>query len=326
MIFLKFLLVLILFFSGSSFLESLLDLNEVKKAMALYEDLPLWTNILKEKLMDMKNSAMKDPNTNVNANTVATIKLDDSYKSYAEKALKNHLSQNKEELEKNIEKTKELSKKENGSQSESYYIEPNQFRKICNQNTYVLYSRIGGSSKRDMRNPKNAGGQPEGEESFWKVPTCNDLAKCHCCINTCDNVILKKVPVKGGYILTPICVPNVGFGPMGCSPMCKAPIARGACSAYSAPFHEAAYDRDCMGRPAGCEGGGSGCKIIIRDPNNSQFEYLEGGDWKKSKQGDNVVPEGTTVKKLNQINALPPGWIGQLDPEPGKCCKCLQMP
>ena len=294
------------------------NINQLKTSFALYENISTWTDMLNKQLASMRN----DPSQVKNDNTKARILLDAQYAGYAKKAVEQATKQNKDILDANIAKTQQLAQSENGTPKQTYYIEPNQFRKICDQNTYVLYSRIGGSSNRDLRNPKNSGGPAEGEESFWKVPTCSELAKCDCCINTCNDTVLRKI----GKVWVTVCLPNVGFGPMGCSPACKAPIARGACSAYSSPSHEAAYDRDCMGRANGCEGGGGGCKIIIRDPNNSQFEYLEGGVWKKSHQGDNVVPEGTTVKKLNQINSLPPGWIGQLDPAPGKCCKCLQSP
>ena len=281
-----------------------------------------WTETLKKAILDFRS----DPSKIQDENLRATVELDSAYQGKSDELLKWVMDTNKGRLENSKEKTQQLAQGENGSPEKTYYIEPNQFRKICDQNTYVLYSRIGGSSNRDLRNPKDSGGAPTGEESFWKVPTCSELAQCHCCINTCMNALLKKVKVGKFFIWVPICLPNVGFGSIGCSTMCKAPIARSACSAYSAPTHEAAYNRDCMGRVNGCEGGGGGCKIIIKDPNNSQFEFIEGGDWKKSKQGDNVVPEGTTVKKLNQISVLPPGWIDQLDPAPGKCCKCIQSP
>ncbi len=294
----------------------LFGFSKIKISLALYENYSSWTSNLKKQLSDL----IANPSQIKDSNFRGLVENDAQYAVYAKKAADQATNQNKDILDSNIAKTQQLAQSENGTPKQAYYIEPNQFRKICDQNTYVLYSRIGGSSNRDMRNPKNAGGPAEGEESFWKVPTCSQLAQCDCCINTCDDTVLKKV----GKVWVTVCLPNVGFGPMGCSPMCKAPIARGACSAYSSPSHEAAYDRDCMGRPTGCEGGGGGCKIIIRDPNNSQFEFIKDGVWVKSHQGDNVVPEGTTVKKLNQINALPPGWIGQLDPAPGKCCKCLQ--
>jgi len=282
--------------------------------------IPGWTEAWKERL----NALYGDISQVKDETAKQQLTLDQKYKKNADKMLKQYTEGNQENMDKLTQETIEKSKKENGSEESPFYIEPNQFRKICDQNVYVLYSRVGGASGRDMRNPTNIneGKEATGENSVWRVPTCGELASCHCCINTCDDVVL----IKKGKVWVPICLPNVGFGPMGCSPMCKVPIARGACAGFSGPSHGDQGDRDCMGRPAGCESS-DGCQVIIRDPNYTQFEYTTTATseaYTKSRRGDNHVTPGGKVRKLNPSNALPQGWIGQLDAGGGECCKCIQ--
>jgi hypothetical protein len=264
------------------------------------------------------DSAFKDPKTLNDSNFQTQVEIDKEYAQYVSPFLNQYTSENKKKMDELTQSVRNKARQENGAEESPYYIEPNQFRKICDQNTYVLYSRVGGAANRDLRNPTQAGGLATGEFSVWKVPTCEQLAQCDCCINTCDNVVYENNK--------PTCVPNVGFGPMGCSSLCKAPLARGACTAFTGPSHPIQGDRDCMGRPIGCVAA-SGCKIIIKDPNGTQFEYEKSagsGVYVKSQKGDNVIPPGAKVRKSNAANALPQGWIGQLNPAAGQCCKCIQ--
>jgi len=277
-----------------------------------------WTNSLKEKLATRN----ENPDQITDEIMKQNLLLDKEYEGSANYMLSQYLGEKKGELDELTEKTREKARQENGSEEKPFYIEPNQFRKICDKNEYVLYSRVGGASNRDMRNPLQTGGPATGEQSVWRVPTCDELAACHCCINTCTDIVMRRI----GEAIIPICLPNVGFGPMNCSPLCKAPVARGSCRSFSGPSHGDQGNRDCMGRKNGCESAG-GCKVIIRDPNYTQFEYTTTPDsqvYVKSKPGDNYVPPGSKVKKLNGANALPQGWIGQLDAAAGQCCKCIQ--
>ncbi len=304
--------------------------------------IPRWTDVLKEQL-----TKLRDPKNITDPDFKATLDLDAEYNKYSERAVNDYVKKSNMNVNANIEAAKKMAGGENGSPNIPYYIEPNQFKKVCDQNKYVLYTSVGGASGRDMRRPKGGVGPTAnennnvnsnsnsnapkdgntGEESVWRVPTCEELAQCHCCINTCMDTVLRTVKIGKKTITYIVCLPNVGFGPMGCSPMCKAPIARTACSSYSAPTHSGAFDRDCMGRANGCESPG-GCEVIIKDPGNSQFEFAPPNSetYTKSKRGDNAVPPGGKVKKTNGASVLDYGWIGQLSSEPGKCCKCIQNP
>jgi len=278
-----------------------------------------WTEQLKKTISDKYSDSDKAEDPDLKS----TLELEQQYAGYSSKAVTEYAGSDKGKLDELVNSIKSKAARENGTDESPYYIEPNQFRKICDQNTYVLYSRVGGAANRDMRNPIQTGGPPTGEQSIWKVPTCSELAACGCCINTCSNVVLRKV----GNTYVPICLPNLGFGKLGCTPMCKSPIALGACGGYTGAVHGFTGDRDCMGRPAGCEGSSDGCRIIIRDPYGTQFEYTDSADsnrYVKSKKGDNVVPPGCRIRKLNNNSSLPQGWVGQLDPGTGQCCKCLQ--
>ncbi len=298
--------------------------------------IPKWTEVLKKQLTDMR-----DPKNITDPDFLTTLKLDAEYNKYSERAVNEFIQKSNVNVNATIEAAKQMAGGENGTPEIPYYIEPNQFKKVCDQNKYILYTSVGGASGRDMRKPKGGVGptQPRnandnsptggntGEQSVWRVPTCEELAQCHCCINTCLNTVLRTIRVGKKTIKIIVCLPNVGFGPMGCSAMCKAPIARTACTAYSAPTHAGAYDRDCMGRANGCEST-AGCEIIIKDPGNSQFEFAppNSDTYTKSKRGDNAVPPGGKVKKLGGPSVQDYGWIGQLSSETGKCCKCIQSP
>jgi hypothetical protein len=293
---------------------STLNNSSTANSTAQPQYIPSWTDTWNKKV----DSAFKDPTTLNDPNFQTQVELDKEYTQYVSPSLNQYMAASKTKQDELTQAVRDKARQENGAEESPYYIEPNQFRKICDQNTYVLYSRVGGAANRDLRNPTQAGGLATGEFSVWKVPTCEQLAQCDCCINTCDDVVLENNK--------PVCAPNVGFGPMGCSSLCKAPLARGMCTAFTGPSHPAQNDRDCMGRPIGCVAA-AGCKIIIKDPNGTQFEYEKSagsGVYVKSQKGDNVIPPGAKVRKSNAANALPQGWIGQLNPAAGQCCKCIQ--
>jgi hypothetical protein len=264
------------------------------------------------------DSAYKNPASLNDPTFSDMVAMDKKYAGYVSPILNDYITSNKTKTDELTQTVRDKARQENGTEENPYFIEPNQFRKICIENTYVLYSRVGGAANRDLRNPTQAGGLATGEFSVWKVPTCEQLAQCDCCINTCDDMVIENGK--------PVCGPNLGFGPMGCSPNCKIPLARGMCTAYTGPSHPLQGDRDCMGLPVGCVAS-AGCKIIIKDPNGTQFEYEKSagsGVYVKSQKGDNVIPPGAKVRKSNSANALPQGWIGQLNPAAGQCCKCIQ--
>ena len=289
-----------------------------------------WTEDLQEIV-----KGVYDANYNGNNDVVKRIRAKDreiidgqranevEYAGGAKRALQGYLVQNKKILEEKVNARRKIAEGENGTPENPFYMEPNMFKKYCGENKYVLYWRIAGSSGRDLANPVTTG-VPAGEQSVWRVPTCEELAACHCCANLCTNTVLRKI----GKAWVLVCLPNVGFGVNGeCSPLCKAPIGRAGCDGYSGSEFGSALDHDCMIQVEGCMDGSAGCTIIIKDPGNSQFQYTKGPNsdvYIHSRPGDNVVPPGAKVRKDNGADALPYGWIGQLVPEPGKCCKCIQ--
>ncbi|MBM3256347.1 MAG: hypothetical protein FJZ04_02670 [Candidatus Moranbacteria bacterium] len=289
-----------------------------------------WTNMLENMI---KNYDPADPKNNQTkeqreSNEIRQWQqaLDREYAGSGQLAANRYAAKNKERLDEITDKTKQYAAQENGSARLPYKIEPNQFKKVCDKNEYILYNTIGGMANRDMMNPVATGGAPTGEESQWRLPTCSELAQCHCCINTCDDTVWRIVRVKGGTLRYIVCLPNVGFGAMPCGPMCKAPVARMGCSSFTGGAHGEQNDRDCMGRANGCEDSG-GCTIKIYDPGYSQFEYTnppESERFVKSKPGMNIVPPGAKIKKDNGKDVFPIGFIGQLKRSPGQCCKCIQ--
>jgi len=219
---------------------------------------------------------------------------------------------------------------ENGTRENPYTIEPNQFKKICGQNTYLLVWRKGKLKGRDMQNPVTGGG-PLGRKSFWILPSCQQLADCHCCCNTCQ-IPLQLCSPGFCFLCSGGCVPSCGPCPLTCVMPCEK---------YTSGKAPGPKNSDCMCKPAGCPKG-DGCKIQIADGGKSGVEYTQSGsakDVNKFHKGAVQVKEGKPVVEFSNGNGpgkksmilddgsgdtQPHGWIGQLKPEPGKCCKCVQ--
>ncbi len=220
---------------------------------------------------------------------------------------------------------------ENGTGKNPYKLEPNQFKKICGQNTYVLYYRIGGIGKRDMLKPTakegtGAGGKEDTGEYTFEIPSCSELAKCHCCCNTCQ--IPETLCQKPGWVFAKKgCVP-------GCSDKCEANCKKG-CKDWKkpTPVPGAPFDRDCDCQMEGCPDG-KDCMILIKDEGNSKLQYttkeakpeqyFPAAGFAYFKNGNGPSTDKSKIKSDGGNDTKDQGWIKKLKEEPGICCGCIQ--
>lgn len=221
---------------------------------------------------------------------------------------------------------------ENGTPGSPYKLEPNQFKKYCGQNAYVLYWRKGGEKGRDMAKPKGGGSGNEGARDYWQLPTCEELAKCHCCCNTCTFPQGIICPSGWCFSKSTICDDKKDCTDK-CSNVCDAKCKKG-CEDYKEPTHEKAFNRDCKCNQEGCpESAAKDCKIIIEDPGQTDVEYTkkEGNPEQYFKAvGKAYFTNGNGKSQpVSKIIAWPndkadPGYVSKLKDEKGKCCKCYQ--
>ena len=222
---------------------------------------------------------------------------------------------------------------ENGTPAKPYKLEANQFKKMCGQNTYVLYWRKGGKNGRDMAQPIGGAGsgQDQGARNTWELPSCGELAECHCCCNTCR--IPETKCQQEGWIFN-----NKGCPP-GCSSSCEG-NCKPNCEKWTKPEGQGdpTLNRDCKCNMEGCPKEKSkGCYILIMDPGKTDIEYtkLDGNkeQYFKSagaayfKNGNGEKSPSTEVKskiKSDANDVKDNGFIKKLKDEKGKCCKCYQ--
>lgn len=213
---------------------------------------------------------------------------------------------------------------ENGTSKNPYKLEPNQFKKLCGQNTYVLSWRIAGISMRDMAAP--LGGGNTAQETVWQIPTCEELAKCHCCCNTC------KTPPseckQDGWVFN-----EKDKCPQKCKEKCEDECEK-ECNNWKKPIppDKAPLDRDCNCQQEGCPDG-KGCKIIIKDLGMTGVDFTTKvtppEQFNKAKgvamfpNGNGPVEEGSKIKSENS-DIKGAGWVVTLTPMPGQCCKCVK--
>jgi|GEM_PF-2320931 len=215
----------------------------------------------------------------------------------------------------------------NGTPGSPYKIEPNQFKKYCGQNTYVLYWRKGGEKGKDMTKPTGKGGGNEGARDYWQLPTCEELAECHCCCNTCKTPESKCQ--QDGWV----------FNNKGCPPNCK-PKCEGdckpKCESWTQPKGpgDPSLNRDCKCQMEGCpKSNAKDCQIIIMDPGKTDVEYTKkdgnpeqyfkavGAAYFKNGNGSSD-PKSKIIAWPN--DKADPGYVSKLKDDKGKCCKCYQ--
>lgn len=220
---------------------------------------------------------------------------------------------------------------ENGTGKLPFKLEPNQFKKICGQNTYVLYYRIGGIGKRDMLRPTakegtGAGGAEDTGDYVFEIPSCSELAKCHCCCNTCQ--IPESLCQQPGWVFAKKgCV-------AGCSNKCEANCKKG-CKDWKKPTPPpgAPFDRDCDCQMEGCPDG-KDCMILIKDMGESKLEYTSkltgkevynpGAGFAYFMNGNGPDTDQSKIKSSSGNDTNKHGWIKRLKEEPGICCGCTQ--
>lgn len=222
---------------------------------------------------------------------------------------------------------------ENGTPGSPYKLEANQFKKMCGQNTYILYWRKGGKNGRDMAQPASGAGsgKDQGARNTWELPSCGELAECHCCCNTC------KIPEteckQDGWVFAKKgCV-------IGCSPTCDG-NCKPTCQKWDKPEGpgDPTLNRDCKCNMEGCpKSNSSNCEIIIMDKGNTELQYTKldgnkeqyflGAGEVKFKNGNGEKSGSPEVKskiKSDANDVKDKGWIKKLKDEKGKCCKCYQ--
>jgi|GEM_PF-3503268 len=207
----------------------------------------------------------------------------------------------------------------NGTQKNPYILEPNQFKKICGKNEYVLWWSKRGSDGKDLKEVAD-----KMENSYLLLPSCQALARCHCCCNTCTFV-------------PPPCPPDICFSNMSicdgtpvCSPKCVCGMCIGECQGFKNPFHPKAFDTDCSCQQTGCPDG-SGCKIILYEANFQWHWGVYGANGAleehvtNTKGGayymDNAAPHVFETKSPDSAKGKG-GWVDKLAQDNGKCCKC----
>lgn len=235
--------------------------------------------------------------------------------------------------------TQGQSGQEDGSDKNPYKLEPNQFKKVCGQNKYVLWWSKRGSDGKDLKEVKD-----KMQNSWLEVPSCEELSKCHCCCNTCT------------FPAGMICPGDICFsekspcdGNPQCNPKCKCNLCKSSCQSYNKPTHNKAFDRDCDCKPEGCpEEKAKGCKIVLYESESTwyydQYKNGKGSPMKRSAWDTKInqsecqkrggkwtgsqcafeIPNKDQTFKSNSDDAGKggKGWIDKLEKEKGKCCKC----
>lgn len=225
---------------------------------------------------------------------------------------------------------------ENGTSGSPYKLEPNQFKKDCGQNTYILYWRKGGEKGKDMAQPVEQGpgaGKDQAQIVYWILPTCEELSKCHCCCNTCTFPEGEICPQGWCFSKNTICDDKKECSNK-CSDKCDEKCKKG-CEDYQEPTHKKAFNRDCKCASNGCPSESSnGCKIMIKDPGQSQIEYTDAQDktWKETPAGSPGAyfengwgkDDKQSRLRVGANDTKENGYVKKLKNEKGKCCKCYQ--
>jgi len=195
--------------------------------------------------------------------------------------------------------------------------------------------------------------------AYFKVPTCQELAKTHCCVCSCCD----KKDEKCGWAIGTKCNQTGDKGSCEGEKCTKAPsqpqcseepaksiklewgedfkqcsdkggkvlTGQEKCAKYTLSTHnEGACRYDCTGSPKGCEEGSDKCTIII---NGKEIQRFTDERWPLlqdiSPEQDRAVYLEFQNKKdgsLIQVNSgtQPPqaDWIKNLDNKDGQACKC----
>jgi|GEM_PF-2888746 len=217
---------------------------------------------------------------------------------------------------------------ENGSQKYPYHLEPNQFKKICGENTYVLWWSKRGSDGKDLDEVKD-----KMQNSYLTIPSCDKLAECHCCC--CDQCTHpRSSPCPPGFCFSVNSCCDSETEETKCNTICgpKCDPCNKHCESYKDPFHTTPFQTDCQCEQKGCPDG-KGCKIVLftvdsgwewarydRTKNWALETHVETG--KKPVYVDNSK-DVVTLRTWGKDPKNPHGWVDRLVQDKGQCCKCV---
>jgi len=216
---------------------------------------------------------------------------------------------------------------ENGSPKYPYHLEPNQFKKVCGENTYVLWWSQRGSDGKDLDKVEDKMGN---NGSYLTIPSCDKLAECHCCCcNQCTHPRSSPCPPGFCFSVNSCCDSETECNTI-CGPKCDP--CNQHCEGYEDPFHTTPFQTDCQCEQKGCPDG-KGCKIVLftvdsgwewarydRTKNWALETHVETG--KKPVYVDNSK-DVVTLKSWGKDPKNPHGWIDRLIQDKGQCCKCV---
>lgn len=219
---------------------------------------------------------------------------------------------------------------ENGAQKLPYVLEPNQFKKVCGENKYVLWWSKRGSDGKDIQDFI----KDKEQNGKLIIPSCRELAKCHCCCNTCTNDSSSPCPPDVCFSINSPCDSK----PI-CNTKCYCSKCHNECEQYTEPFHPQAFNSDCH------KEGESNCNAVPECPNGDGCQvvlYQADSGWTVNaynNMGTSVmlIPRYQTQKgaididnysKPRVIQTEGPdlsksGWASKLQSEKGSCCKCV---
>ncbi|MBM3256349.1 MAG: hypothetical protein FJZ04_02685 [Candidatus Moranbacteria bacterium] len=191
-------------------------------------------------------------------------------------------------------------------------------------------------------------------DKYFKVPSCQELASCHCCVCSCCDCQKKECgwaiqkECKEGECTKEKCTKcpeamqtctdekpeksvAITMGPVPevekCSKGKKKVTSMEKCEKFKEPVHQSVCRYDCEGNTKGCEEGYKDCRIVIKGETGRTTIEVD-----KIKKGSEEKPggsgnKGTTIFINTEKGSLVKSndW---LNPEnlnndkKGKCCNC----
>jgi len=200
-------------------------------------------------------------------------------------------------------------------------LEPNMFKKVCGENKYVLWNSGFGKGGEDLN--KLVG---DKKLQWYKTPTCEELAKCHCCCNTCTVGPPPGCPDGWCFSIKTICDDKKDCT-SNCSTKCDDNCKKG-CEKYSEPTHKKIFDRDCDCKKEGCDPPPSkddeNCVIVLFTA-STEWTYRKDKKEHKKFGGEVENTKDLVFRFIPKDVATLFGTIESLKDEPGKCCKCVDQ-
>jgi len=200
-------------------------------------------------------------------------------------------------------------------------------------------------------------------DTYFKVPKCEELAANHCCVCSCCDKAKKDCgwsigkscdngkcqgqncdadsckncnedPAKSIQLLMAKPIPSeLKQSDNKCYELDhdKKKTATNLCKNYKDPTHVGICRYDCEGGTKGCEEGSGGCKIIVQVKDGKDLKF----SMEENKSRDNGVKPGSTLVKFTNekdgsiirgLQGSGSEWMDKLLKEKGKACNCSQEP